>query len=77
MTNNHKHHDKSSHNKKYDRNNGFVEIYSWIVGFMKGIAIGSIYGFFHNNNNEVIDPEKVQEGFSYGYKESIWCCDLF
>lgn len=54
----------------------FVDIYSWIIGFIKGFAIGATYEFFHNNK-EKINIQKVEEGFSYGYKESIWCCDLF
>ena len=66
----HKHHDKWSH-----KNTEFIEFYSWMIGFIKGVGIGATYEFFHNNN-AAIDLEKVEEGFSYGYKESIWCCDL-
>lgn len=72
-----KHHKASHlHTMKENVDEEIVDIYSWVIGFIKGFAIGATYEFFHNHK-ESINIKKVEEGFSYGYKESIWCCDLF
>uniref|UniRef100_A0A6C0DR19 Uncharacterized protein n=1 Tax=viral metagenome TaxID=1070528 RepID=A0A6C0DR19_9ZZZZ len=63
------------HNQYQNVNNTFINFYSWMIGCIKGITVGATYEFFHNND-ETINLVKVEEGFSFGYKESIWCCDI-
>ena len=71
----HKKPKNKTHKPQQKRENKYVEFYSWMIGFIEGLTLGITYGICHKNS-ESIDIKKVDEGFSYGFTESIWCCGL-
>lgn len=53
-----------------------IDMYSWFIGFIDGLTLSVAYELYYTANSEAINKEKVDEGFSFGYTESIWCCDI-
>jgi len=64
------------HHQQHNEDNTWNKLCSWCIGFVEGIALGILYELFCNNNNKgSADEDTVNEGFLYGHKEIIFCCE--